>query len=91
VATFAEEIRSSLEFYLTQMPGAKIGRVLLTGGGSKLQGLGRLLDERLPAEVAQGHPFHRVSGALDLPPDALDEAEPLLAVAVGLALPGVRG
>ena len=90
-ATFAEEIRSSLEFYLTQMPGAKIGRVLLTGGGSKLQGLGSMLDEHLPAEVAQGHPFHRVNGALDLPPDAMAEAEPLLAVAVGLALPGVRG
>jgi type IV pilus assembly protein PilM len=90
-SAFAEEIRSSLEFYLTQMPGAKIGRVLVTGGGSKLQGLGRLLNEHLPAEVAQGHPFHRVNGALDLPPDAMAEAEPLLAVAVGLALPGVRG
>lgn len=90
-ARFAEDVRSSLEFYLAQMPGAKIGRVLVTGGGSKLQGLARVLDEHLPAEVAVGHPFHRVNGALDLPPDTMSQVEPLLAVAVGLALPGVRG
>jgi type IV pilus assembly protein PilM len=90
-AAFADEIRSSLEFCLAQMPGSKIGRVLVTGGGSKLHGLGRVLEDHLPAEVVQGHPFHRVSGELDLAPEALAEAEPLLAVAVGLALPGVRG
>lgn len=90
-AAFADEIRSSLEFYLSQMPGARIGRILVTGGGSKLQGLGRVLDDHLPAEVVQGHPFHRVGGELDLNPEAVAEAEPLLAVAIGLALPGVRG
>jgi type IV pilus assembly protein PilM len=90
-ASFADEIRSSLDFYQSQMPGAKIARVLLTGGGSKLHGLQRMLVDRLPAEVAEGHPFHRVSPALDLSDEARAEAEPLLAVAVGLALPGVRG
>jgi type IV pilus assembly protein PilM len=90
-SAFADEIRSSLEFYLTQMPGARISRVLLTGGGSKLDGLLDMLAERLPAEVAPGHPFHRVTPALDLSDQMMAEAEPLLAVAVGLALPGVRG
>jgi type IV pilus assembly protein PilM len=89
--TFADEIRSSLDFYLTQMPGARVSRILLTGGGSKLPGLIDLLSERLPAEVKQGHPFHRVQVSLDLSPETAAEAEPLLAVAVGLALPGVRG
>jgi type IV pilus assembly protein PilM len=90
-ASFADDIRSSLDFYQSQMPGARVGRVLLTGGGSKLPGLKRLLEDRLPAEVAEGHPFHRVAPALDLSDEAMAEAEPLLAVAVGLALPGVRG
>lgn len=90
-ASFSDEIRSSLDFYQSQMPGAKIGRVLLTGGGSKYDGLRRTLADRLPAAVAQGHPFHRVNPQIDLPPEAAQEAEPLLAVAVGLALPGVRG
>lgn len=90
-ASFAEEIRSSLEFYLSKMPGARIGRVLLSGGGSKLSGLGELLEERLPGEVVQGRPFHRVTPDLDMEPAAIAETEPLLAVAVGLALPGVQG
>jgi type IV pilus assembly protein PilM len=90
-AAFADDIRSSLDFYQSQMPGAKIGRVLLTGGGSKLEGLQRMLVDRFPADVAVGRPFHRVSPALDMSESAMAEAEPLLAVAVGLALPGVRG
>jgi type IV pilus assembly protein PilM len=90
-AAFADEIRSSLDFYQAQTPGARVGRVLLTGGGSKLPGLLPILSERLPSQVAQGRPFHRVTPALDLSPEAMAEAEPLLAVAVGLALPGVRG
>jgi type IV pilus assembly protein PilM len=90
-SSFADEIRSSLEFYLTQMPGAKMGRVLVTGGGSKLPGLMQLLAERLPSPVAPGHAFSRVKNSLDMPIDAMNEAEPLLAVAVGLAIPGVRG
>jgi type IV pilus assembly protein PilM len=90
-SAFADEVRSSLEFYLTQVPGAKMGRVLVTGGGSKLPGLMQLLAERLPSAVAEGHAFSRVSNALDMPADAMAAAEPLLAVAVGLAIPGVRG
>ena len=69
-ASFADDIRSSLDFYQSQMPGARIGRVLLTGGGSKLAGLQRLLAERLPVPVSQGHPFHRVSPSLDLNEEA---------------------
>jgi type IV pilus assembly protein PilM len=90
-AAFADEIRSSLDFYASQSPGAKIGRVLLSGGGSRLQGLIGVLGQRLTAEVAPGHAFRRVTPALDLSPEAMAEAEPLLAVAVGLAIPGARG
>ena len=54
-------------------------------------GLLDMLSERLSADVEQGRPFHRVQEALDLSPETAREAEPLLAVAVGLALPGVRG
>jgi type IV pilus assembly protein PilM len=35
-AGFVDEVRSSLEFYTAQAREARIGRVLLTGGGSKL-------------------------------------------------------
>jgi len=85
--SFVDEIRSSLEFYAAQVPGAKIGRVLVTGGGSKLQGFMELLQQRIPVIVERGHVFERVKSVLDLSPEAADEAEPVLAVATGLAIP----
>jgi type IV pilus assembly protein PilM len=87
---FVDEIRSSLDFFLSQAQGARVARVLVTGGGSKLSGLMNLLDERLATQVARGRAFGRVNPSLDLSPEAMSAAEPLLAVAVGLAVPGGR-
>lgn len=86
--SFVDEIRSSLEFYTAQVPGAKIGRVLVTGGGSKLDGFLGLLEERIPVQVERGRVFQRVKPELNLSPEESEEAEPVLAVPVGLALPG---
>jgi type IV pilus assembly protein PilM len=83
---FVDEIRSSLEFYTAQVPGAKIGRVVVTGGGSKLRGFLDLLQERIPVKVDRGRVFERVRSQLGLSIEDQDEAEPLLAVAVGLAI-----
>jgi type IV pilus assembly protein PilM len=86
--SFVDEIRSSLEFYTAQAQAARIGRVLITGGGSKLDGLIDLLRERIPVSVERGQVFLRVKSQLDLLPEALAEAEPVLAAAVGLGIPG---
>jgi type IV pilus assembly protein PilM len=83
---FVDEIRSSLEFYTAQVPGAKIGRVVVTGGGSKLRGFLHLLQERIPVKVERGRVFERVRSQLGMSLDEQNDAEPLLAVAVGLAM-----
>jgi Tfp pilus assembly PilM family ATPase len=62
--------------------------MILTGGGSKLDGLLETLQEQLPYDVMPGKAFQRVAPAMDLVPEAMAAAEPLLAVAVGLAIPG---
>jgi type IV pilus assembly protein PilM len=87
-ASFVDEIRSSLEFYTAQSSGSNISRVIVTGGGSKLEGFIDLLRQRFPVEVEAGHVFQRMTSGLTLSPEAQQEAEPLLAVAAGLALPG---
>ncbi len=89
-SAFVDEIRSSLQFYTAQTPGTRIGKILVTGGGSKLAGLLELFQERLPAPVEAGRPLQRIRSELNLTEDALAEAEPVLAVAVGLAIPGRR-
>jgi type IV pilus assembly protein PilM len=86
--SFVDEIRSSLEFYTAQSQGARIARVLVTGGGSKLDGFMDLLRQRIPVQVEAGQVFQRARSQLSLSPEAQAEAEPLLAVAVGLAIPG---
>ncbi len=87
-SSFVDEIRSSLEFYTAQAQGARIARVLVTGGGSKLDGFLELLRQRIPVEVAPGQVFQHTRSQLSLSEEALAEAEPVLAVAVGLAIPG---
>jgi type IV pilus assembly protein PilM len=87
VGALVDEIRSSLDFYRAQTPGAEVSRVLVTGGGSKLPGLVELLDERIDAQVVRGHAFQKVSVRLDMDEATMTEAEPLLAVSLGLALP----
>jgi type IV pilus assembly protein PilM len=85
--SFIDEIRSSLEFYTAQVQGATIGHVVISGGGSKLAGFMDLIAERIPVTVDRGRTFERVRSQLSLSPEAAAEAEPVLAVAVGLALP----
>lgn len=86
--SFVDEIRSSLEFYTAQTQGSRIGRVLVTGGGSKLDGLMDMLRGRIPVPVEKGQVFSRATPKLELDERALNEAEPVLAVAIGLAIPG---
>ena len=88
--SFVDEVRSSLEFYTAQMPNAQIGRVLVVGGGSRLDGLLKLLQERLPVPVDRGRLFERAKSEIELSAEASAEAEAVLAVAVGLAIPGWR-
>jgi type IV pilus assembly protein PilM len=87
VAALVDEIRSSLDFYRAQTPDAEISRVLVTGGGSKLPGLVELLGQRVGAPVDRGHAFSKVAVRLDMDEETVADAEPLLAVSLGLALP----
>ena len=86
--SFVDEIRSSLEFYTAQTRDARIGRVLITGGGSRLEGLLELMRQRIPVPVDVGRVFEHVPSQLALSEAATAEAEPVLAIAVGLAIEG---
>lgn len=84
---FVDEIRSSLEFYTAQTQGARIQRLLISGGGSKLEGFIDIVRQRIPVTVEPGRVFSKVGSQLSLSEDAQAEAEPVLATAVGLAIP----
>jgi type IV pilus assembly protein PilM len=72
--------------YLTATGIERIERILLTGGGSRLDQLFRAVRQRFGTEVARFNPFRRV--AFDTRRSAVDpeSAAALVGVALGLAL-----
>jgi type IV pilus assembly protein PilM len=85
--TFIDEVRTSLEYYKAQPTAYPIKRITLTGGGTRLSGLGdRLaLATRLP--VKDGSVLSTVRlGKLGLDHDQLAYVDPLASVPVGLAM-----
>jgi type IV pilus assembly protein PilM len=91
ITTFADEIRSSLDYYQAQTGSSRLAGVLVTGGGSLLRGLSDRLAATLRLPVEVGSPFDRwqVSDTVYGPED-LARVGPSLATAVGLALGGLE-
>jgi type IV pilus assembly protein PilM len=76
------EVQRSLDFFLSQGSDRQMGRVLLSGGASRLGNLGNYLAQELRLPVETLDPFQRIDGAQSIAPDV----RPLFSVAVGLAL-----
>lgn len=84
-----EEIRGSLDFYQAQAGASPIARLLVTGGGSRQRGLLERLRDHTGLPVEPAHPLVGLEvGRIGIPEEQLVDAEPLLAVPVGLALAG---
>ena len=86
-AAFVEEVRGSLDYYMAQPSAARVSRVVLSGGGSRLAGLvDRLASAtRLPVNAAS--PMSRLAmGKTGLTDEQLAYVEPMATVPVGLAL-----
>ena len=84
---FIDEVRGSLDYYRAQGDSVQVERVILSGGGAELPNLAERLAEAVRLPVDRGHPMQSLQiGKVDLEPAQLAEAEPFLAVAVGLAM-----
>ena len=84
---FVDEIRGSLDYYRAQPNAIQVGRAVVSGGASQLPGLRDRLADALGIPVDRGHPMQELKiGKVGVDPDQLAEAEPYLAVAIGLAL-----
>lgn len=76
------EVHRSVDFYLSQGPDRSIGRIMLTGGTSRLKNLDKHLAQELKVPVSVLDPFSLSKGG-DVVPEAL---APAFGVAAGLAL-----
>lgn len=88
----AMEIQKTFDFYraTTEDNDTVVEKILISGGGSKLNGLAQELSARLEIPVEVLDPFRNIkveSGKFD--PEYISEIMPEMAVAVGLAMRGV--
>ncbi|MDX6215830.1 MAG: type pilus assembly protein PilM [Frankiales bacterium] len=85
--SFVEEVRGSLDYYMAQPGAARIDRVVLSGGGSRLTGLADRLATATRLQVQAARPLSTLKlGKTGLTPDQLAYVEPMVAVPVGLAM-----
>lgn len=88
----ANEIQKTFDFYraTTEDNQTKVQKILISGGGSKLNGLAQELSRRLELPVEVLNPFRSINvDSRKFDPDYLNEIMPEMAVAVGLAVRGV--
>lgn len=84
---FVDEVRGSLDYYAASHPGAPVERILVSGGGSRLDGLLERLSAATRLQVIPGDPMANLRiGKTGLDEAQLDFVKPLAAVPVGLAL-----
>jgi type IV pilus assembly protein PilM len=84
-------IQSSLDYYLNQHDVAPLIKVLLTGGGSRIDDLAETLAASLGLSVEHAEPREMIDvGDIGISEEQLSELDPYLPVAIGLALGGPR-
>jgi type IV pilus assembly protein PilM len=91
VAQLVEEIRGSIDYYLSLEDSEPLASVILTGGGSLTPGLGKLLEETVRIQIRAGAPFGDMDVARSgLTQEQISQVEPVAAASVGLAIGAAR-
>jgi Tfp pilus assembly PilM family ATPase len=82
-----DEIRGSLDYYLSQEDSEPVSSVIVTGGGSLTPGFIEALEQSLRTEVQRATPLtHMNVSKSGLTPEQVEQVEPVAAAAIGLAM-----
>lgn len=85
--SFGDEVRRSLDYYLSQDESVPLGKLVLSGRGSMLRNLSAYLGQMFPYEVEMGNPLNRITeNNSGISEDELKALAPHLSIAIGLAL-----
>lgn len=87
VRDLAEEVRATVDFFLSQADSAQVERLLVTGGAAQMEGLAHAIGGNLPAPVLAVDPLATLDlSALPYGPEYRSRLTATSATAVGLAL-----
>ena len=91
VEELVEEIRSSLEYYLSQADSQPFSSLMLTGGGSLAPGIVEGLEQAMQVPIERSAPLAGMNiSKSGLTEEQVAQVEPVAAVAVGLAMGATR-
>ena len=79
------EIERSFHYFLAQVPGRKIDRIILSGGSARLKGIDNYLNSSLGISVELGNPLANIEIEEAFDRRHLEDLGPRMAVAFGLA------
>ena len=89
VASLVEEIRGSLDYYVSQEGSEPIASVIMTGGGSLTPGLVASVEQTIRSQVRRATSLSQMNFAKSgLTQEQVTQVEPVAAAAVGLAMGG---
>lgn len=89
LASLVNEIRGSIDFYVSRPEAHPIDRIFVTGGAVRTEGFLDRLSEVLPVEAEAADPFVNLQvGDIGFLPEEIENLSPYLPVPVGLALGG---
>lgn len=81
------EIQRSFDYFTAMATNATIDRIFITGGGAKLNGLDKFMQNKLGAEVVHLNPFQRIQfNPKKFDPVYMEDIAPVCAIVTGLAL-----
>ena len=87
VAALVEEIRGSLDYYVSQDDSSPVGSLIITGGGSLTPGLAASLEQTVRTQVRRATPLSQMNFSKSgLTQEQIIQVEPVAAAAVGLAM-----
>jgi type IV pilus assembly protein PilM len=87
VQTLAEDVQRSIEYHYSQPDSREVTQVLISGEGALVGGLDAYLGELLGVATQRATPLRKLAGnKSNVPDEQLRVMEPVLAVALGLAL-----
>ena len=87
----ADELRRSLDYYMSQEQSVPISRLYISGGGAMLKNLNAHLSQVFPFQVVVGNPLLRISeNKTDLTDGELSALATRLTISIGLGLEDVE-
>ncbi|MCH8540893.1 MAG: pilus assembly protein PilM [Opitutales bacterium] len=91
IRKFSMELTRSIVNFRRQSGAEKVGRVVLTGGGSMIPGLAEQMEEKLKSPVEVLDPFTNVSLGEGIDTDFLEQRQYALPELLGVAVHAIRG